>query len=627
VLSTGFTIVAGRGAVEFAPYGARADTARRLLSAVQEGAQTVLVLGRLHYRQEPLQRVRGRVDARTWDRCSHSDAALAQACYRVDGVDGLCRLEGDFVLACHDATSRRLLVLRDPMGNYPVFWGQRGDTIAVSTSIRPLAERWPDVQLDPEYVADFLSFPYEFCAELPTPRTAYRGISRLGAGSVWEANLATGTVTSRPAWRWDEKVVPLSVRSLEEAGALVRERLEGAVRERLSRHADTASHFSGGFDSTGVALLAHRLGERPVHALSLTFRSEARLAPEDEYIHAALESAPGIVPHWIAGNDLLDYDAYDHPPLLDEPSVLAVRLNTFSVLARAAAEAGADTLMSGDGADHLFAHGPSSHVTECLLRGRVRQAWQTATRYSYAYSMSAPRIMIDALRPFLPVRLRDGVGPWLRGGRTSFDRLSERTIPPWLTEDFVRRHDVRRRILGWQYPLARSGFFTWEALAFNAGDWLNWYAGVPHGITMSRPYFDPRLLAVGLGLPRALHAQPGRMKPVLAAALHDVLPRKILTRHRKVHFGIFMDGMTRRQAALEALIHAAPIEDGILSRAALRDALARTALGIYDTIGVGRLRIALSYLTWLSTREAWSKLPVPAFALTEVCHDAAPALR
>lgn len=112
------------------------------------------------------------------------------------------------------------------------------------------------------------------------------------------------------------------------------------------------------------------------------------------------------------------------------------------------------------------------------------------------------------------------------------------------------------------------------------------------------------------------------MKPVLAAALHDVLPEKIITRSRKAHFGIFMNGMTRHQAALESIIEKAPIPDGILHREVLLEALAKAALGIYDhVLGVSRLRMALGYLHWLSRRDAWRKLSVPTMTLQEVCHD------
>jgi hypothetical protein len=151
MLITGFTIVARPCSVEFYPYSQQRQRAVRLLSAAQDDLQTVLMIGRLHYREDLLERVRSRVTERTWVQCRANDAALARACY---SIEGLCRLEGDFVLACYDRLTQRLVTLRDPMGNSPLFWVQQGETIAVSTSIRPLA----DVELDTEYTADYLVY-------------------------------------------------------------------------------------------------------------------------------------------------------------------------------------------------------------------------------------------------------------------------------------------------------------------------------------------------------------------------------------------------------------------------------------------------------------------------------------
>ena len=625
MLAAGFTIVASPHSVAFYPYAQQLETALRLLSAAQDDLYMVLMIGRIHYREEPLQRVRTRVAPPIWVQCRNNDAALAGACYRVDGIEGLCRLEGEFVLACYDRSAKLLVTLRDPMGHYPLFWVPQKATIALSTSIRPLADFVSDLELDMEYTADYLACPYELGGELPRQHTAYRGVTRLLPGWRCEVNLSTLQVACQPYWQWRDKVVPVAVSSVQEAGALVRERLDAAVRERLSRHTHTASHFSGGFDSTGIALLASRLSETPVHALSLVYESRPRLAGETEYIEAALQSSTAILSHPIIADDLLDYDAYERLPVLDEPSVFGAHWNAFAVLARAAAEVGADVLMTGDGADALFFHAPWSFVSQLISAGKVSQAWRLANGYSYRYGMSTRRIMTEALRQLLPYLLRDGIGALARGGRTRFEHTTERTIPVWFAEDFIRRYSLRQRIAALQLPLSRSGFLTAEALAFSVGDWLTWYAAMPYGVTMPRPYYDPRVLALGLALPKWLHAQPaGPMKPVLAAALRDVLPEKILTRSRKLHFGIFADGMTRKQDALKAMIQAAPVSEGILRRPVLLDTLAKASLGMYENQwGVGRLRIALSYLLWLSSREAWRNLSVPTLALQQLCRDAA----
>ena len=156
---------------------------------------------------------------------------------------------------------------------------------------------------------------------------------------------------------------------------------------------------------------------------------------------------------------------------------------------------------------------------------------------------------------------------------------------------------------------------TGEHIALAAGDWNNWYIGLPNGVVVCRPYWDARMVELGLSLPKSLHAKPGRMKPVLAAALHDVLPEKIVTRSRKATFDILVSGLARNQNSLEEMIRQAPIHEGIMNRSVLIDSLEKAGLGIYkDAISVGRLRLALSYLMWASGREGWMKRPAPTLS-------------
>ena len=153
-------------------------------------------------------------------------------------------------------------------------------------------------------------------------------------------------------------------------------------------------------------------------------------------------------------------------------------------------------------------------------------------------------------------------------------------------------------------------------------------AGLPHGVVMCRPYFDPRLVALGLGLPRWVHMQPGRMKPVLAAALHDVLPELIRTRSRKAHFGVLSNGLARHREALDALIRQVPLADELLDRAALREALEKAALGVYaHVLGVSRLHLALGYVLWMTTRPAWRQRPVPVLTPAVLPVDSRPTVR
>jgi asparagine synthase (glutamine-hydrolysing) len=615
MLTTGFTLVAGPTLVEFEPYGELPEIAARLLSFAQDDSISVMLMGRLCYREEQLLRLRGRLEERTFDRCGRSDAALAQAIYRVGGIESLCRLEGDFVLACYDKATNRMLALRDPMGAYPLFWMQHGNITALSTSIRPLVDLLHYAELDCEYMADYLAFPMDAISEIPAARTAYRGVWRLLPGHVFEAGLSTRQVVCRRYWNWQETTNQVAVATVEAAGELVRERLEAAIRERLSCQAQNASHFSGGFDSTGVALLASLLTQnqsKPLHALSLVYEQDPMLAQEQQYIQYALKQRSQIIYHPIPADGLLDFDDYERIPPLDEPWPMGARLKVVEELVRTGHDAGADTIMTGDGADHLFAQSCDYLLAEHLSKGRVRQAWRLARQWGYDTSQSPWHLYFDALKLVVPLRVRDGMGPLLKGGRTAFEELTARTIPPWFTDEFVRRFQVRKRILDWQYPPVCTGVMTAEAVAFSAGDCNNWYVGLPKGVVICRPYWDARLVTLGLALPRSLLTRPGQMKPVLAAALKDVLPEQVVTRSRKVHFGELNSGLARNRRSLEEMILQAPISEGVLDRSMLIESLEKAGLGIYrEAISVGRLRLALSYAIWISGREAWLKRTVP----------------
>ncbi len=617
MLTIGFVVVAHSTTTEFRRYGQQREIAERLLSFSQDDTYSVSLMGRLYYRGDQLQPLRGRVDERTFQRCRQSDAELAQAIYKVDGIEGLCRLEGDFALACHDRTANRLVALRDPLGAYPLFWVQQGETTALSTSIRPLVDLLPSVVFDEEYIVDYLTFPTDVFSELPLEHTAYQGVQRLLPGCLLEADLAAGDIICRPYWDWRKKTAQVAVRSVDEAGELVRGCLRAAVGERLSRQAGSGCHFSGGFDSTGVALLAAELAAKngkPLHALSLVYQRDPILALEQEYIQCALERSAEIIHHVIPADDLLDFADHQRVPLLDEPSpLLGARFKLYESLAQTAANAGVDIVMTGDGADHLFGQLPHSVIADFVSKGQVRQALQLVRLYSHFSSQSPWRIAGDALSLLLPPRLRDGIGPFFKGGRTDFADLTERTIPPWFTNKFIQRERLRERILDRQSSFSWGGVITADDISSAAGDWNNWYIGLPNGVVVCRPYWDTRLVTLAAGLPQRLQVEPGRMKPILAAALHDVLPEKILTRTGKANFNMLNGGLAHNRNALEQMIRQAPIDGEIIDRSVLIDSLEKAGMGVYkQAIAVGRLRLALSYLMWASSRRHWMERSIPS---------------
>ena len=557
-----------------------------------------VVLGRLYYRDDRLQWLRTRIASAELDACRVSDAAMVATLFREGGVHALAALEGDFVAAGFDRVRRQLVAIRDPIGPYPLFWTANSRTIAISTSIRALISHLPRVAIDDQYVADYLSLPINSFAELPSQRTACLGVSRLLPGWMVESGWSPNDVTCRRLWQWPNE--PERRISIADAAVLVRERLEAAVAERINRSRGVACHFSGGLDSTGVGLLAEPMlrHARPLFAMTLTFSTDPGLAMEGTEAARAAAERSRIEHRQLIADDICEFDDHELAPGLDEPSPMVVDLRQSCLLAEAARGAGADTILTGDGADQLFHHPPHALVVELLRRIQVRRAVDLARSHARARTRSPWPIMREAIASLAPRRLRGA-------GASRFEEMSDLRIPPWFRRDFAMRMKLRDRMMALRPPRFDGRLFAIGDIPSMAGDWYHWNVAAPRGILQTRPYLDPRVISLSLSLPSELSYPPRPFKPVLAAALAGVVPASIVNRTYKPNFGVMLSGFVRHRSWLEQLVREAPLDDAMIDRQALLESVNKAALGAFrDARSLGRLRLTLTYLMWLSTHRS-----------------------
>jgi len=606
-MNVGFTVLGRSNEVEIqvCDHG-HPDRPALVTHATLPGLQAVL-LGRLYYRDDLRAGPGASAISPEQGADADNDAALALSVYRHKGIAGLERLEGDFALVVWDAHYRRLIGLRDPMGGYPLFWTFQQGTMALSNRMGPLLDLLPSRTLDREYLAEYLMSPGFSTEEPADGRCVYEGIQRVLGGSLAVCQVPTGKVEQRRYWDWLERRVDPGTDRIEELGEQCLGRLRAAVRERLRGR--TASHLSGGMDSTGIALIARDClqGRQPLHTLSLVYERLLGLARETPYLDSVL-GQPRLAPHRIPGDDFLDFDHFSTTPVHDEPCSWLWRLGFPGALTAEAARVGAATILSGIGADEMLDMHPY-HLADLLRRGRLRAAWSEASRWARASNCSAWKF----LGPFgfanlLPAWMRAGPGHWWRGGYAGWRQQNEWTIAPWLLPDFARRLGLRGRALA----NIRRTYYSCRPVGLSlslagvrelCGDFSRWYLAAPQGMVLTHPFLDPRVVCLGLGIQSRVPPQPGPQKPILAAALRGILPDRILDRPRKGHFNeVYYVGLSRNLPSLEALVQQAPIDDlGLFDRTALLDCLQQAALGNAANVqSLTRLNSTLSLLKWLS---------------------------
>ncbi len=598
-MNVGFTVFARGGEAEFAVRDpGLADRPPLVTQGASPGLHAVL-MGRLYYREE----LRARLQSAALEpghASGDSDAALALAVYRERGIDGLECLEGDFALVVWDSGAQRLIAMRDPMGAYPVFHTVHRGTVAASVHMEPLLDRLASRRLNEEYLADYLVPPAFGIEEAADGRTAWLGVQRVPPGSILILHAASGRIERRRYWNWLERRVDPGTDNVAQLGALCLERLRAAVRTRLRGR--TASHVSGGMDSTAVALIARDCleGREPVHALSLVYERFPYLARERPYVESAL-AEPGLVAHRFNGDKILDFGDLDSVPAHDEPSPGLVRVwPTDRAVAAVTVREGVATVMTGVGSDDIFDMHPL-HLADLLRSGRLWAAWREATHWARVRDGNVWRYLGDfGIDNVLPARVLMAAA-----------RTTDWSIAPWIRPGFARRMDLRGRGLA----NLRSAHHACRPAALSAALWgLRGYhntfsrlhIAAPQGMMLTHPFLDPRLFSLGLGIISRVRPRPDGQKPILKAALRDILPERILNRPSKGHFNeSVFTGLSRNLRSLEALVEQAPAEAvEFLDKTVLLDALQRAALGnVPDGRALTPLMTALELLVWLTRQQ------------------------
>lgn len=599
-MDIGFTVFARPTGVEIEWN----DQARRFVSLSQQGNDVAVLMGHLYYQQDLLSRI-ATVDQADVER---NEAALALAAYRSLGVKGFEHLEGDFALVIWDSVRARLLGVRDPLGGYPLFWLEKPSLQAFSTSLQPLLSRQGKRVLNREYCAEFLMMPAQW-NEVASESCAYEGISRVLPGTLVALSLSAET-ERRPYWNWQIRAPETN--DLSELGRQFEPLLRNAVRERVRGTA--LAHLSGGMDSTSIALLAGELAhsgqvEHPVHTMSLVYERFPDLKRESPYIEEALQHARGILPHRVAADELLDYDSFGSPPYLEEPFAGLWRLAMDRASLDLAAEVGANSVLTGIGADELH-HFLPFHLADTLRQGRLLQTWSEASRWARNYNCS-PWVLLReyAIRPdnALWLTYRRLTNQWSRG-LASLASQDDWTTPPWIVPAFAHRYELRDRA----FAHARRRFHPKTALSealktlsYRPGDALRWSVAVPLGIHYAHPFFDARVLSFGLGILSRIKPEPGQMKPILAEAMKGILPSSIRNRRSKVGTNaVYFNGLSRNLHDLEGMLQSVPeVAWEIFDRDGLLLCLREASLAGSGVRKLQRLNYTLCFLRWLCTQE------------------------
>ena len=274
---------------------------------------------------------------------TEGDTEVIVHLYEEYGIDFVTHLNGMFAIAVWDARRRRLVIVRDRLGQKPLYYTKTRDGIVFGSELKCLAEcEGVCGEIDHESVYHYFTLGY-----MPHPWTIYRDVRQLPPAGRLVIEADRQTVELDYYWQIDTRIDRSLTR--EDAGEQLRQLVEDSVRRRMISDVPLGAFLSGGLDSSIIVALMAKHSSSPVKTFHIDF-AESEYS-EREYARAVAERF-GTDHHELvvqpSAVDILD----DLVKILDEPFGDSSAVPTYYV--SQITRQHVTVALAGDGGDESF---------------------------------------------------------------------------------------------------------------------------------------------------------------------------------------------------------------------------------------------------------------------------------
>jgi asparagine synthase (glutamine-hydrolysing) len=455
---------------------------------------------------------------------SHSDTEVILAAFRAWGESCLTRFLGMFAFAIWDASQKRLLLARDPMGIKPLYYYQSAQTFIFSSEVRTLL-RTEFVSRKPDLcgILSYLAF-----GSVYEPWTIVEGIKAVPPGHV--LTVENGLVCSREYWNPLKPSVPNSSTAVDQLPATLRE----AVLSHLVSDVPVGVFLSGGIDSSAlVAILSHN--GVLANTFSLVFDEEEfdegqysrevarRFGTEHHEIRVSEQTALAVLPEALGA--------------MDQPTIDGINTYLVSTKARSA---GVKVALTGLGADEMFAG--YSNFRRVPKMEKFSNRFRRLPRLARS-SLSASAALLggksDRGRKLaaLTAGYASIVHPYFLA-RMLFGETEREALLP--TSDYQSSQQSLDRVLRQSLdesqsldPVNRVSYLESHWYMTNTLLRDSDFMSMAHGLELRVPFLDRALVEACFRVPGARKLQGDSPKSLLLASLGVELPAEIINRPKR----------------------------------------------------------------------------------------------
>jgi asparagine synthase (glutamine-hydrolysing) len=474
-----------------------------------------------------------------------SDCELPAHLYEQYGLDFVHHLRGMYAIALWDTAKKRLILVRDRVGEKPLFLHQRtapdgSKQLLFASEMKSLISSGQvPFELEPTSVDEMMHYNW-----VHDPKTMVKGVTKLEAGHMLVIDTDPWNVKDICYWKMED-APPISSDPAKTIRAVLDEVSELIIRSDVP----VGVTLSGGIDSSTIACLSANKYPGQMHAFSIGYADKP---VQDEREMARALAKKLHMPFHEAEIDPNEMAAFfPQVCLLQDDPIADIGGFAYYTVNKLAREHNVPVLLMGQGGDELFWGYPwlrraLAESQYKMTNGRTRptsikelmlpRERSRAAMVEYAFRWGA------VLHGWRPLRLKHDTD---RSRLVFYDIFDQWQMGEW-GRDRLYTNDFHEKLAGfdaaWPHVLPGNkecvevtltslickGFLLEQGL--NQGDRLS----MAHSVECRLPLVDYKLVETVIGL-RKVHKGDEHMglKAWLRMAVEDIVPAEIFNRPKR----------------------------------------------------------------------------------------------
>jgi len=491
---------------------------------------------------------------RAW--CGHSDTETLLAGFDAWGIEAtLKRGIGMFAFAVWDKHTSTLTLVRDRLGEKPLYYGWQGQG---SQAAFLFGSELSALRRHPAFAADInrdalAMYMRHNC--IGGVQSIYKGIHKLAPGHLLTVSLAAPQPVVRDWWSGTAMarrgVAQPFTGSYDDAVDALEALLRDAVCQQMMADVPLGAFLSGGIDSSTVVALMQAQSSKPVRTFSIGFHE----AGYNEAEHAKAVAQHLGTDHtelYVTAQQALDVIP-KLPRLYSEPFADSSQIPTF--LVSRLARQHVTVSLSGDAGDELFC-GYRRYQMTARLWGKLSRIPRPLRKMASGMITALPPAAWDKLGAVLPMSQISRLGDRLHKGAAVLGSQSMAD----LYRGLVSHWDPTSVVLGATEPASVLAGAAPDLQGLNdvermmALDMLSYLpddilakvdrAAMSVSLETRVPFLDHRVVEFAWSLPLHYKLRQGVTKWPLRQVLFRHVPRELIERP-KMGFGVPIDQWLR----------------------------------------------------------------------------------